>query len=94
MNLARELGPFGIRVNGILPGPIRAPRIERVIASKARALGMAPNEYEALMPRYMSMRTMVEPNDVAAVTEFLASQGGRLVSGQLIGVDGDLEWEE
>ena len=36
MNLARELGPFGIRVNGILPGPIRVPRIERVIAQRRR----------------------------------------------------------
>jgi NAD(P)-dependent dehydrogenase (short-subunit alcohol dehydrogenase family) len=94
MNLARELGPFGIRVNAILPGPVRGPRIERVIESKAKALGVAANEYEASMLRYMSMRTMVEPDDIAAVTEFLASKGGRLVSGQLIGVDGNLEWEE
>ncbi len=39
-NLARELGPFGIRVNAILPGAIRGPRIERVIKAKAEALGV------------------------------------------------------
>lgn len=93
-NLARELGPFGIRVNAILPGAIRGPRIDRVIRDKAVALGLSPEEHERSMLRYISMRTMVEPDDIAAMVEFLASSGGSRVSGQLIGVDGNIEWEE
>lgn len=93
-NLARELGPFGIRVNAILPGAIRGPRIERVIQAKAEALGVDPKEHERNMLRYISMRTMVEPDDIAATIEFLASPGGSRISGQLIGVDGNIEWEE
>jgi NAD(P)-dependent dehydrogenase (short-subunit alcohol dehydrogenase family) len=93
-NLARELGPFGIRVNAILPGAIRGPRIERVIKAKAEALGVDPAEHEKAMLRYISMRTMVEPEDVAAMIQFLASSGGSRISGQLIGVDGNIEWEE
>ncbi len=93
-NLARELGPFGIRVNAILPGAIRGPRIERVVAAKAEALGVPAAEYERSLLRYISMRTMVEPDDIAAMIEFLASPGGARISGQLIGVDGNVEWEE
>lgn len=93
-NLARELGPFGIRVNAILPGAIRGPRIERVIRAKAEALGVDPKEHEKSMLRYISMRTMVEPDDIAAMIQFLASPAGSRISGQLIGVDGNIEWEE
>lgn len=93
-NLARELGPFGIRANAILPGAIRGPRIERVIKAKAEALGVDPKEHEKSMLRYISMRTMVEPDDIAAMIQFLASPAGSRISGQLIGVDGNIEWEE
>jgi NAD(P)-dependent dehydrogenase (short-subunit alcohol dehydrogenase family) len=37
---------------------------------------------------------MVDPDDVSAMIEFLASPAGSKVSGQMIGVDGNTEWEE
>lgn len=94
MNLARELGPHGIRVNAILPGAIRGERITSVIAAKAAALGVSAPEHEASMLRYVSLRTMVEPADVAAMILFLAGPGGQRISGQNLGVDGNSEWEE
>ena len=94
MNLARELGPHGIRVNAILPGAIRGERINRVIDAKAAALGVDRTEYEKGLLRYISMRTMVEPEDIAATIAFLASPAGSRISGQMIGVDGNIEWEE
>ena len=94
LNLARELGPDNIRVNAILPGAIRGERIDRVIAAKADALGVARADYERSLLRYISMRTMVEADDIAAAILFLASPGGARVSGQMLGVDGNLEWEE
>ena len=93
-NMARELGPFGIRVNAILPGAIRGERIERVIRDKAAALGMAQEDYARSLLRYVSLRSMVEPEDIAAMIQFLASPGGARVTGQMIGVDGNVEWEE
>jgi NAD(P)-dependent dehydrogenase (short-subunit alcohol dehydrogenase family) len=93
-NLARELGPHGIRVNAILPGPIRGARIMSVIAAKAKAMNIDPADYERDMVRYISLRTMVDPDDVSAMIEFLASPAGSKVSGQMIGVDGNTEWEE
>lgn len=94
MTLARELGPAGIRVNAILPGPIRGERINRVIRDKAASLGMAAKEYETSLLRYISLRTMVAPEDIAAMAVFLASDAGSRITGQAIGVDGNIEWEE
>ncbi len=94
MNLARELGPHGIRVNAILPGAIRGDRITSVVAAKAAALGVPVAEQEASMLRYVSLRTMVEPSDIAAMILHLASPGGARISGQMLGVDGNSEWEE
>jgi NAD(P)-dependent dehydrogenase (short-subunit alcohol dehydrogenase family) len=65
-----------------------------VIKEKAAALGVSAADHERSMLRYFSMRTMIEPDDIAATIEFLASPGGRRISGQLIGVDGNIEWEE
>jgi NAD(P)-dependent dehydrogenase (short-subunit alcohol dehydrogenase family) len=92
-NLARELGPFGIRVNAILPGAIRGERINRVIAEKSQALGISAKEYEKDLLRYVSLRTMVDPEDIAAMALFLASPAAHRISGQLIGVDGNFEYE-
>lgn len=94
MNMARELGPSGIRVNAILPGAIRGERIQRIVDAKAEALGVSPAEYERTMLRYISLRTMVEPEDIAAMALFLASGAGARISGQMIGVDGNAEYEE
>lgn len=93
-NLARELGPFGIRVNAILPGAIRGERLERVIEAKARALGKSPEQYAGTLLRYVSLRCMIEPEDIAATIAFLASSAGRHISGQHIAVDGNVEYEE
>ncbi len=92
--LARELGPAGIRVNAILPGAIRGERIERIIREKSAALGVSAAEYEKSLLRYISLRTMVKPDDIAAMALFLASEDGRRITGQLLGVDGNIEWEE
>lgn len=92
-NLARELGPHGIRINAILPGAIRGERIQRVIAAKAAAQGRSVEECERELLQFVSLRTMVEPADIAAMILFLASPAGARVTGQLIGVDGNIEYE-
>jgi len=92
-NLARELGPDGIRVNAILPGAIAGERLERVINSKAAALGVSPQDYERDLLRYISLRSTVSPDDIAEAVLFLAGPGGAKITGQCLGVDGNLEYE-
>lgn len=86
--LAIELGPYGVRVNAILPGAVEGERIRAVIAAKANARGQ---EVEALTRQYQnlaSLQRFVDPQDIANMAIFLASNAGRNVSGQAMAVDG------
>jgi NAD(P)-dependent dehydrogenase (short-subunit alcohol dehydrogenase family) len=90
-SLAKELGPEGIRVNAILPGIVRGDRIAQVIAARARSLGVSEAEVEQTYLEKVSLRCMVEPDDVAAMALFLAAPAGRNISGQALSVCGNVE---
>jgi NAD(P)-dependent dehydrogenase (short-subunit alcohol dehydrogenase family) len=90
-SLAKELGPHGITVNAILPGIVEGPRMEGVIRDRAEALGVAYEEMERRYLERVSLRRMVSPRDIAHMVLFLASPLGRNVSGQSLGVDGNVE---
>jgi NAD(P)-dependent dehydrogenase (short-subunit alcohol dehydrogenase family) len=90
-SLAKELGPANIRVNAILPGIIEGPRMEGVIRDRAKQVGVS---YESMEKTYLdriSLRRMTSPHDVAAMIAFLLSDAGGNISGQSIGVDGNVE---
>ncbi|MBK7901545.1 MAG: SDR family oxidoreductase [Proteobacteria bacterium] len=89
--LAMELGPEGIRVNAICPGSIKGPRIDGVIERDAAARGLTAAEIRKLYERQVSLRQFVDAEDVANTVYFLASPQGRMISGQIIGVDGHTE---
>lgn len=90
-SLAKELGPDNIRVNAILPGVIEGPRIERVIAARAEQLGVSHEEMKRTYVGKVSLRRMTPPSDVAAMVAFLLSEMGENVSGQSLGIDGNVE---
>jgi NAD(P)-dependent dehydrogenase (short-subunit alcohol dehydrogenase family) len=90
-SLAKELGPSGIRVNAILPGIIEGPRMESVIASRAAQVGVSHDEMKSRYLANVSLRRMTSPWDVAAMVAFLLSDAGINVSGQSLGVDGNVE---
>lgn len=86
--LAMELGPFGVRANAICPGPVEGPRIEGVIQREAAKKGMTRDALYAGYAAGCSMGRLVEAVDIAEMAVFLASGAARLVSGQVIAVDG------
>ncbi len=90
-SLAKELGPDNIRVNAILPGIVQGARIQRVIAARAKQVGVSPKEMERRYVGRVSLRRMVTADDVAAMVAFLLSPEGANVSGQSIGVCGNVE---
>jgi NAD(P)-dependent dehydrogenase (short-subunit alcohol dehydrogenase family) len=90
-SLARELGPHGISVNAILPGIVAGPRIEKVIQARADQLGLSYAEMEREYLDKVSLRRMVTAPEVAAMVVFLVSPAGRAVSGQSLGVCGNVE---
>jgi NAD(P)-dependent dehydrogenase (short-subunit alcohol dehydrogenase family) len=90
-SLAMELGPHNIRVNALLPGLVHGERIRGVIAARAEAQGVAYDEMEQQYLDQVSLRRMVAPGDVAAMALFLCSEAGRNISGQSLGVCGNVE---
>ncbi len=86
--LAMELGPHGVRANVICPGAVEGPRMEGVLEREAAAKGMTR---DAIYEGYASgtaLGSFVEGRDVAEMAVFLCSDKARLVSGQVIAVDG------
>lgn len=90
-SLAVELGAYGIRVNALLPGLVAGPRIDRVIAARARTMGLTVEEETQLELAGVSLRQFVRAADIANMALFLASPFGALISGQAISIDGDLQ---
>ena len=89
--LAMEWGPAGVRANAICPGAVEGPRMQGVMEREAHAKGTS---YQKIYDGYAggtSMRSLVTAEDVANMALFLCSSGARLVSGQVIAVDGHTE---
>ena len=86
-----ELGPFGIRVNAICPGSVEGRRIEQVIEFEAHEQGRTPDEIRSTYLRQTSMRRFISAQDVVNMALFLASDLGKSISGQAMGVDGHTE---
>jgi len=92
-NVAREFGPFNIRCNAVLPGMMANQAGRQLVETRARAKRLSLEEAEAELLQHVSMRTWIEPEEVAEVVFFLASDGAKHVCGQALGVCGNLEWE-
>lgn len=91
-SLAQELGPFGVRANSILPGPVNGERIDRVIADRANVIGATFDEVRDEFNKKASLRRMVDAEDIAGLAVFLASDLARNITGQIISVDGNVEY--
>lgn len=89
--VAMELGPHGIRANAICPGAVEGPRMEGVMEREAKAKGMTRDAVHAGYASGVSLRRLVTAEDVAEMAVFLASDAARMVSGQVIAVDGHTE---
>ena len=90
-SLAKELGPDNIRVNAVLPGIIEGPRMEGVIRDRAEATGFNIDAMRNTYLKNISLRRMTSPKDVATTVAFLVSDLGFNLSGQSLGVDGNVE---
>lgn len=87
--LSRELGPYGIRVNAILPGGVAGDRVEQVLAGRAQLSGRSIEEERADAMANQSLKRFVDPRDIAALVLFLVSDAGKSISGQMLPIDND-----
>ena len=87
--LAIELGEWGIRANAIAPGAVEGDRIERVFAGRAQISGRSMNEVRDAAMAEQSIKTMIDPQNIAALAVFLASDAAKSISGQVLPIDND-----
>ncbi|MBW4048460.1 MAG: 3-oxoacyl-ACP reductase FabG [Proteobacteria bacterium] len=76
---ARELGPKGIRVNAVAPGLVRTPMLDTI-----------PAEVMEMMNEHVPLRRLGEPEELANVYAFLASDEASYVNGAVIEVAGGM----
>lgn len=75
--LAKELGPMGIRVNAIAPGPIETEMIHQY-----------KDEVLEKLAAESSLRRLGKTEEIAKVAVFLASEQASYINGEIIKVDG------
>lgn len=83
-SLAVQVGPHGIRVNAVVPGPILTPALRRFLRADE------PRGADRITARaaQVPLRRLGNPEDVAEVALFLASPGASFVTGVALPVDG------
>ena len=77
--IATHHGKQGIRANAIAPGLVVTPYVRKVAA-----------ELIDILDRHTPSQELGEPDDVAALAAFLASDEARFINGQIISCDGGL----
>ena len=87
-SLAAELGPYGIRVNAVLPGVVAGERIDQVIVARAAAEGAEVDDVRARFVRDIPLGRMPTEAEVAETVLFLASDAASGMTGQAVTVCG------
>jgi len=77
--LARELGPYGIRVNAVSPG---------AFPTAAEEIHEDPVAYNRFVLEHQALKRRGTPEELAAVVSFLAGPDSSFVTGQTIEVNG------
>jgi 3-oxoacyl-[acyl-carrier protein] reductase len=84
-SLALDLAPYGITVNAVCPGPIRT---SRAISTNRREYGDDLETGFRERSKAIPVGRFGEPDEVASMIAYLASDDAAFVTGQAIGIDG------
>ena len=88
---ARELAPFGIRVNCVSPGNMATEMHWRALARRAARDGRSFDEVREQVREAIPLGRHGTPEDVGAAVSFLVSPDAAYITGQTINVDGGFQ---
>lgn len=80
-----------IRCNSVHPGQIRTPMLEQLFAETAAISGITPKEAEEQFLSRIPLGRFGEPNDIANMVLFLASDEAKFITGSQFVVDGGFQ---
>ena len=87
--MAIELAADRIRVNAVAPGGgVAGERRDRWFEQAAAQLGGTPEEQRAAMVEAIPMHELIEPDDIARLCVFLASDDARRITGEVLNING------
>lgn len=86
--MAAELAPHGIRVNAVCPGYVQTSMQERELAWEAELRGVKAEDVAKMYIDDTPLGRLEQPEDVASVMVFLASDDAEFMTGQAINVTG------
>ncbi len=86
--LSKQLAPDGITINNVAPSYTRTERITEIFEARAAEQGRPVEEVMAAAAAGYPMERMAEPEELAALVAFLASERASYISGTTIQVDG------
>jgi NAD(P)-dependent dehydrogenase (short-subunit alcohol dehydrogenase family) len=85
--LAKELGPSGIRVNAVCPGWVKTRAALRSLTKVSEAAGIDEDTMLDQILAAQALPGLMEPDDVASLYLFLASDHAKNITGQAVNVD-------
>ncbi|CAA0079156.1 Glucose 1-dehydrogenase [Mycolicibacterium vanbaalenii] len=86
--LALELGTSGVRVNTVVVGSVAGELFDSYVARRAAEDGLDPGELRSRLAALNKLGRLVQPDEVAEVSLWLASDAASAITGQDINVTG------
>jgi len=89
--MALEMGPGGINVNAICPGPTDTDMMKDVFKDISSTIDITPEESRKNLEEEIPLRRLGKPEEVAKLAVFLASSDSDYITGQAITISGGYE---
>lgn len=86
--LALEVGSAGIRVNTLVVGSVAGELFDTYVGRRAQAEGISPADVRARLMRLNKLGRLVQPDEVAEVSIWLATDASSAITGQDLNVTG------